>query len=148
MKQGFYSIPFKTSDEHGIKSFTGVAKISAYGVVLEFESKWFGLVGEGVKEARLPATDILDVKFRRGLFGIGGKIEIRTRSFAALASLPHKNGRIYLKIHRDDRDEARAAVSELQKAVEEYTASLPPPHEPVANLFTSDEESTDTTKLR
>lgn len=141
MKPGFYSIPFKTSDEHGIKSFTGVAKISAYGVVLEFESTWFGLVGDGISEARLPVSEISDVRYKGGFPGFGGKIEIRTKSFATLASLPHKNGRIYLKIHRVDREEARAAVAELQKAIEEYTASLPPPHEPVSKLFAGDDEA-------
>lgn len=147
MKSGFYSIPFKTSDEHGIKNFIGVAKLSPFGVVLEFESKWFGLIRDDLTEARLPLAEILDIRIRKGIFGLGAKIEIRTRTFATLASLPHKNGRIRLKIHREDLPPAKAAVTEMQKALEEYRASLPPPHSPVSNLFTTDPDATETEKL-
>ncbi|MER3430680.1 MAG: hypothetical protein C4325_13900 [Blastocatellia bacterium] len=144
MKSGFYSIPFKTSDEHGIKNFTGVAKLSIYGIVLEFESKWFGLIRDDLTEARLPLAEILDIRLRRGFFGLGGKIEIRTRTFAALASLPNKNGRIRLKIHREDLREAKVAVGELQKAIDEYSASLPPPHSQLSDLFQTDTGASET----
>jgi hypothetical protein len=60
----FTSVPFKT--ESGFSTVNGVAKFSSAGVVLEFESKLFGILPGGVKEARLPLTEILDVKFRKG----------------------------------------------------------------------------------
>jgi len=84
----FVSVPFKT--ESGLSHINGVAKFSGAGVVLEFESKLFGLLPGGVKEVRVPLGDILDVKFRKGFFKRGAKIEIRTKTFAKLAELPAK----------------------------------------------------------
>jgi hypothetical protein len=54
--QGFTTIPFKSESEHGLTKVDGVAKFSSAGVVLEFESKLFGLIGGGVKEVRLPVA--------------------------------------------------------------------------------------------
>lgn len=64
--QSFTSVPFKT--ESGLSQVNGVAKFSSAGIVLEFESKLFGLIGNGVKEVRLHLAEILDIKFRKGVF--------------------------------------------------------------------------------
>ncbi|MDM7922607.1 MAG: hypothetical protein QUS14_09940 [Pyrinomonadaceae bacterium] len=140
MNQGFSSIPFKSESEHGLTSVTGVAKFSPAGVIVEFESKLLGLIGSGIKEARLALPDILDVKFRKGLFKVGAKIEIRTRSLAALEGLPSKNGRLILKLVRDDFDQGKAAVEQLQKELAKFQAELPPPHTPLSQLFLEDSE--------
>ena len=120
----------------------GVAKFSSAGVILEFESKLFGILPGGVKEARLPIEDILDVKFRKGFLKRGAKIEIRTKTFAKLAELPNKDGKLTLKLVPDDFDRAREAVERLQKDLAEYTAELPPPHSPVSELFDESEDET------
>jgi hypothetical protein len=77
MNQGFTSVPFKA--ESGLSSVNGIAKFSAAGIVLEFESKLLGLIASGVKEYKLPVAEILDVKFRKGFMKRGAKIEVRTR---------------------------------------------------------------------
>ena len=138
--QGFVTVPFKTESEHGFTKVDGIAKFSSAGVVLEFESKLLGLIGGGVKEVRLAIADILDVKFRKGLFKHGAKVIIRMRTFAKLAELPNKDGRLTLKLIRDDFDRAQSAVEQLQKDLEQYSASLPPPHTPIGELFTEDSE--------
>jgi hypothetical protein len=138
--QGFTSIPFKTESSHGLTQVNGVAKFSGAGVVLEFESKLFGLIGGGVKEVRLPKEDILDVKFRKGLFKRGAKIEIRTKTFAKLAELPSSEGKLTLKLLRDDFERGQAAVEQLQKDLSEHAASLPPPHTAVSELFEEENE--------
>jgi hypothetical protein len=140
MQQNFTSIPFKT--ESGLSSVNGVAKFSGAGVILEFESKLFGILPGGVKEVRLPIEDILDVKFRKGFLKRGAKIEIRTKTFAKLAELPNKDGKLTLKLVADDFDRAKDAVERLQKDLAEYTAELPPPHSPVSELFDSSEDET------
>src|SRR6476620_4138031 len=94
--QSFTSIPFKT--ESGISHINGVAKFSSAGIVLEFESKLFGLISSGIKEARLAMIDILDVKFRKGVFKHGAKIEIRMKSLSKLSELPNKEGKVVLKL--------------------------------------------------
>ena len=141
---GFTSVPFKTESEHGLTSVNGVAKFSSAGVVLEFESKLFGLIGGGVKEVRLPKDEILDVKFKKGFFKRLAKIEIRMKSFGKLAELPTTNGKLTLKLVHDDFDRGQSAVEQLQKDLATYEATLPPPRTPVAELFV--EESEDETR--
>ena len=142
--QGFTSVPFKTESAHGLSKIDGVAKFSGAGVVLEFESKLFGLIAGGVKEVLLSKDDILDVKFRKGVFKRGARIEIRTKTFSKLAELPHKDGKLTLKLVYDDFDRGQSAVEQLQKDLAAHADSLPPPRTPVSELF--DEESEDQTK--
>jgi len=140
MSHKFISVPFKT--ESGLSSVNGVAKFSSAGVVLEFESKLFGVLPGGVREARLPVGEILDVKFRKGLFKRGAKIEIRTKTFSKLTELPNKDGKVTLKIAVDDYDRSSEAVEKLQKDLAEHVADLPPAHTPVSVLFDESEEDT------
>jgi len=43
----FTSVPFKA--ESGLTQVDGIAKFSSAGIVLEFESKFIGLIKSGVK---------------------------------------------------------------------------------------------------
>lgn len=142
--QSFTSIPFKT--ESGISQINGVAKFSSAGIVLEFESKLFGLISSGIKEARLAMIDILDVKFRKGVFKHGAKIEIRMKSLAMLSELPNKEGKVVLKLQPDDFETARDTVARFQRDMTEHMESLPPAHTPVSVLF--DESEDETRELR
>ena len=122
----------------------GMGKFSSAGIVLEFESKLFGIIKDGVKEARVAIDEILDVKFRKGFFKIGAKIEIRLKDFTQLSKLPNKDGKVTLKIKKDDFERAREAVAKLQKDLTEQRESLPPAHTPVSRLF---DETEDTQEL-
>ena len=145
--QGFTTVPFKTESAHGLTTVNGVAKFSSAGIVLEFESKLFGIIRNGVKEVRLPKDDILDVKFRKGVFKRGAKIEIRMKSFTKLAELPNQDGKLTLKLVRDDFDRGQAAVEQLQKDLAQHAESLPPPRTPVSELFV-DENEDETVQLK
>jgi hypothetical protein len=145
MSNGFTSVPFKTESAHGIKTANGIAKFSSAGVVLEFEAKLFGLIGSGVKELQIRKEEILDIKFRKGIFKLGAKIEIRTKTFAKVTELPTSDGKISLKLDRDDFERGRDAVAQLQKDIAEHIESLPPTPTPVSSLFT--DETEDETKL-
>ena len=142
--QSFTSVPFKT--ESGLSSINGVAKFSGAGIVLEFESKLFGLISDGVKEVRLHLSEILDVKFRKGFFKYGAKIEIRTKTFLKLAELPSKEGKFTLKLVPEDFIRAREAVAQLQKDLTGHQQDLPPAHTPVSSLF-EDETEEETKEL-
>ena len=141
--QNFTSIPFKT--ETGLSQVNGVAKFSQAGIVLEFESKFLGLISTGVKEVRLAISELHDVKFKKGVMKRGAKIEIRLSSFAKLTEVPNQEGKIVLKIFPDDFDAARDAVARIEKDMAEQKASLPPPHPPLRSLF--DEAEDDTKEL-
>lgn len=138
--QGFTSVPFKTESSHGLTSYNGVAKFSSAGIVLEFESKILGMIPGGVKEVRLPIGEILDIKFKKGFFRLGAKIVIRTKTFAVLAALPNDNGRVALKLIREDFELGRNAVEQIQKDLAGYAAELPPPRTPVGELFLDESE--------
>jgi len=138
--QSFTSIPFKA--ESGVSQINGVAKFSSAGIVLEFESKLFGLISNGVKEVRIPLAELLDVKFKKGVLKRGSKIEIRLKSFTKLTELPNKEGKAVLKLFAADFDSARDAVERIGKDMAEHNASLPPPHPPVRSLFDESEDET------
>lgn len=140
--QSFTSVPFKAETNHGLSSVNGVAKFSSAGVVLEFESKLFGIIGGGVKEVRLPKEDILDVKFRKGIFKRMAKIVIRTKTVTKLAELPHSDGKLTLNLIRDDFERGRDAVLQLQREMALHVADLPPTHTPVSVLFDESEDET------
>ena len=140
--RSFTSVPFKTESAYGLTSVNGVAKFSSAGIVLEFESKLFGLISHGVKEVRLSISEILDVKFKKGIFKRWAKIEIRTKSMAQLAELPNSEGKMTLKLQSDDFERARDAVAQLQKDMTVQAASLPPTHTPVSVLFDESEDET------
>ena len=139
MQQNFTSIPFKT--ESGLSQIDGIGKFSSAGIVLEFESKLFGLIKGGVKEIRLPLAEILDVKFRKGFLKRRARIEIRLKSFAKLSELPSRDGKITLKLQRDDFERARDAVAQMQNNLSEQRESLPPAHTPVSRLFDDDNDT-------
>lgn len=139
-QQNFISVPFKT--ESGLSQIDGMGKFSPAGIVLEFESKLFGIIKDGVKEARIATNEILDVKFRKGVFKIGAKIEIRLKDFTKQSQLPSKDGKITLKIKKDDFERAKEAVERLQKDLSAQHESLPPAHTPVSRLFDESEEET------
>ncbi len=144
--QNFTSIPFKTHKFHGMAEVNGFAKFSSAGVVLEFEAKLIGMIPLGVEEARIPIAQILDVRFKKGVFKRGSKIEIRTRSLAALEGIPNEDGKIILKLKFEDFEPGRLAAERMQKEVDEYIASLPPPHVSIASTFDGSEDETEELK--
>ncbi len=133
MNRGFTNVPFKT--ESGLSSINGIAKFSPAGIVLEFESKLFGLLTDGVKEVRIPAAEILDVKFKKGFIKRWAKIEIRTKTFTKLAELPNKDGKLTLKLAADDWERGRDSVQTLQQRLTEVQHQLEQPASPVSELF-------------
>ncbi len=138
----FTSIPFKTEKYHGLAEVNGFAKFSSAGIVVEFETKALGLVSLGVEEGRISLQDILDIKFKKGVFKRGAKIEIRTKSLAAMAGLPNDDGKLILKIKAEDFERGQDAVDKMQKDISAYADSLPPAHTPVSVLFDESEDET------
>jgi len=142
LMQNFTSIPFKTEKYHGLAEVNGFAKFSSAGIVLEFESKALGLVSLGVEEGRISIQDILDIKFKKGVFKRSAKIEIRTRSLAAMAGLPNDDGKLILKLKKEDLERGQDAVEKMQHDMSAFAASLPPAHTPVSALFDESENTT------
>lgn len=140
--QNFTSIPFKTDKYQGLAEVNGFAKFSSAGIVLEFETKMLGLVSTGVEEGRISIQDILDIKFKKGVLKRSAKIEIRAKSLAAMAGLPNEDGKLTLKIQREDLERGHDAVEKMQRDMSAYAAALPPTHTPVSVLFDESEDET------
>lgn len=141
MQQSFISVPFKIDDN--FSQIAGVGKFSGAGIVLEYEGKIFGIIKSGIKESRIALEEILDVKFKKGIFKRGAKIEIRLKSLAKLKEVPNRDGKITLKLERGDYERASEAVAKLQKDLNEFQETQPPTRTPVSRLF---EEAEDETK--
>jgi hypothetical protein len=135
MNPTFTSVPFKT--ESGLSQIDGIAKFSSAGIVMEFEAKFFGLIKGGIKEMRVGIDEILDVKFKKGLFKAGAKIQIRLKNFTRLSELPSQDGKLTLKIKREDFDLAKEAVEMITKDLSDHNESQPPTHTSVSSLFES-----------
>ena len=142
MIQSFTRIRFKSKTFHGLCDVNGVAKFSGAGIVLEFETKLFGLISDGVKESRIPIGEVMDIKFKKGVFKRGAKIEIRTKSLATMVDLPNEDGKLILKLKPEDFDRAREAVDRLIRDISTHEAALPPAHTPVSVLFDASEDET------
>ena len=122
--QSFIQVPFKT--ESGLTLVEGIAKFSPAGIVIEFESSFLGFIKTGVEENAIPLHKLFDVRFKKGFFRIGARIEIRLTSLAELSKLPNTKGMIALKIRRQDFDRAKEAVERLNRCLSEaHSAPIP-----------------------
>ncbi|MDQ2747671.1 MAG: hypothetical protein M3T96_10470 [Acidobacteriota bacterium] len=138
----FISVPFKTRNSNGVSHIEGIGKFSPAGIVLEFESKLFGIISSGVKESQISLADILDLTFHKGFLKKGAKIIIRLKNYSKLIEMPNRDGKITLQIPRDDFQRASEAVELLNKHLAEHEQNQPPPHTPVSRLFDESEDET------
>lgn len=140
------SVPFKADGSNGMKQYNGIAKFSPAGIVFEFESRLFGLIGGEVKEVRVALDEIFDIKFRAGFYKFFARIKLRLKNFAKVSELPSENGRITLKISREDFELAERAVEQTLQFINgdsplllqndsDSNAQLPPAPTSVNELF-------------
>lgn len=140
MRQGFTVVPFKVDDEHGLSETIGLAKFSAAGIVLEFEKEYLGMVkAGGVKEARIPLTEILDIEFGKGFLGTFGSINVRFRSLGMLEGIPTKKGKLKLKVARADRQIAIDCVENMKQRLADLREDVEPTS--VRHLFGDESET-------
>jgi len=112
IKPQFISVPFKASSSNGVTEYNGIAKFSPAGIVVEFDSKFLGLIGGEVKEVQVALDEILDIKFRKGIYKFFAQIQLRLKNFTKLSQLPNYSGKVKLKIKREDFELAQKAVEQ------------------------------------
>ena len=109
------TLPFTVPDLFaGFAQGKGLAKASPSELVLEFVLKdtVLDLFKSGMKEIRIPRSEVDVVRLKRGWFG--AKVHIRLKSMKWLAELPGcENGEVTLHVARRDRDQAMAFVQVL-----------------------------------
>lgn len=124
IKPQFISVPFSGDSPNGMMHYNGIAKFSAAGIVIEFDSKFLGLVGGEVKEIRIQLDDILDIRFRRGVLKFFAQIQIRLQNFSMLAALPNDDGKVKLNVKRGDHALATRAVEQTLRYLNENETAL------------------------
>ena len=112
------TLPFSVPDLFGgVAEGNGLAKSSASELVLQFVFKdsFLNVIKSGVKEIRVPQSEIDAVVFKRGWFGT--TVRIRFKSMKWLADLPGENdAEVTLIVARQDRDRAADFVRVLSPA--------------------------------
>ena len=106
------SVPFNADSSNGMKHYNGIAKFSPAGIVFEFESRLLGLIGGEVKEVRVALDEILDIRFRKGIYKFFAQIQLRLKNYTKISALPNNEGRIKLSVRREDFELARRAVEQ------------------------------------
>jgi hypothetical protein len=110
------TLPFKVPNLlAGFAEGKGLANASPSELVLEFVVKdtMLDLFRSGMKEIRIPRSEVDVVRLKRGWFG--AKVHIRLKSMKWLAdSLGCDNGEVTLHVARRDRDQATAFVQMLR----------------------------------
>lgn len=151
MKQNYISVPFKADGGSGLTEYNGIAKFSSAGIIFEFEGKLFGMIGSEVKEVRVGLDEILDIKFRKGVFKFFAQIKLRLKNFTKLSELPNESGKTKLNIKREDFDLAQRAVTQMESMMlgdgfdelkEETRKQIPPPQTSVNELFDTEKLET------
>jgi hypothetical protein len=115
MPEPLVTVPFRVPDLYaGFAEGKGLAKATPTELTLEFvvRDAVVELVKSGIKEIRIPRTELDAVSFQRGWFG--AKVHLRAKSLKLLADLPGcDNGEVTLHIARRDRDQAADFVRAL-----------------------------------
>jgi len=112
MKANYIGVPFKADSYDGLSESNGIAKFSRAGIVIEFESKFLGMIGSDVKEVRIGLDEILDIKFKKGIYKFFSRIQLRLKNIEKLSKLPNSSGKVKLKIKREDFELAQKAVND------------------------------------
>ena len=112
------TVPFKVPNLFaGFAEGKGLAKASDSELTLEFVVKEnvFDFFKTGVKEIRIPRSEIDAIHHRQGWFG--DKLRIRVKSMRWLADLPGcDSGQVTLHVARCDRAQAAEFVQVLAPA--------------------------------
>jgi len=101
-------VPFKVTNLFaGYAEGAGIAKATPLELTLEFTVKEtiLSLVKSGVKELRIPRSEIASINLKPGLFR--DKIVVRVKSLSLLQKLPGCDScELTLRVARRDRDQA------------------------------------------
>jgi hypothetical protein len=124
IKPQFISVPFMASSGNGMTEYNGIAKFSPAGIVFEFDSVLLGLIGGEVKEVQVALDEILDIKFRKGIYKFFAQIQLRLKNFTKLSELPNYSGKVKLKIKREDYEPAQRAVEQICKYMSENDSPI------------------------
>jgi len=117
------SLPFVIDDVYGgLAEVRGVLRLEQQAIVLEFklQDALLNVVKTEVSSVTVPFEQIEQLVFRKGWFGLGASLCLRTRSLKALEAVPGDHGaELLIGVARKDRTLAREIASQVNYALSE-----------------------------
>ena len=107
-----FSIPNST---HGLSETTGIARLEKNELVLEYQVKdsVLGVIKSDVKERRVPISELVDVKYRKGF--LWPSMKFYARSMSVFEDIPgHEQGELQIHFERKHRTAARRLHSSIE----------------------------------
>ena len=114
------SVPFSVDEYEGLVETGGLVRIEEDTVVLEFRKKEgvFGIPVSGLKEKRIPVSELHAVSFKKKF--LGAKLVISGHKMSTFADIPGcQHTEIILSIARKDREAAQELESNLSLLIAE-----------------------------
>ena len=114
------SVPFSVDEYEGFVEAGGLVRMEEDSVVLEFRKKEgvFGIPVSGLKEKRIPISELSAVIFKKKVFG--AKLIISGHKMSTFADIPgSQNAEIVLGIARKDREAAQELEANLSLRIAE-----------------------------
>ncbi|MBD2451308.1 hypothetical protein H6G76_30115 [Nostoc sp. FACHB-152] len=126
MIQPLITLPFVIPDIYaGFAEAQGIIRIEDNTLILEFviRDSLVGLLKSGVKEIRIPISEIVSVTLNKGWFKIS--LIIRTQKLSSLGNLPKQEaGQIKLSLLREDGEIAEKLALFLRLKISEEKLNL------------------------
>ena len=119
----FISFAFSISDvHHGFAEVAGLGRASKYGLILEFETKYLGMLKSGVKEVGISISEIESVSLKEGW--LKTEMIVKAKGLRTLTDIPGSHqGQVKLRIPRKEREVAKHAASILMLHISEKELS-------------------------
>lgn len=116
-----YSVAFEIpSINQGFVEVKGLLSVYEDSILLEFERKdeVFGKSKSGLKEARIPYSDLEELEWKKGFFK--SKITLIGKTMKSLGeALGAEQGRLVMNVKRKDRDDAERVASRVRLRISE-----------------------------
>jgi hypothetical protein len=104
--------------KEGFAEVSGLAKVSEFGLILEFEGIQLGKPKSSVKEVQIPLAEIESVSLKASW--LKTEMVVKTRSLNTLNGVPGSGqGEVTLRVPRKEKEAARRAFSVLSLRITE-----------------------------
>ncbi|MEX2456096.1 MAG: hypothetical protein WD381_02230 [Balneolaceae bacterium] len=116
-----YSVAFEIPNiNQGFAEVKGLLSVYEESILLEFERKdaVIGVFKSGLKEARIPYSNLEEMEWKKGFFR--SKIILTGKTMRSLSEVPGaEQGRLVMNVKRKDREDAERVASRVRLRISE-----------------------------
>ena len=110
-------VPFTL--ESGLSKVSGVVRERENDIVIEYQTRFIGLIRSDIQALHIPFEEIDEVFFTSSIFG--SKLRILLKTLRSTGDFPApKQGEFELKVARKNREQAKRFASSVNLAVSKY----------------------------